>query len=100
VHKESVLEGKTVNSEFYKGLMVRLPKRIQRVRPPAFCCRDFFLLNENAPADKAASVCQFLTQNIVTTLYHPRNLQIYFHQTISVPQVENEVKRPPICGCC
>jgi len=43
-------------------------KRIQRVRPAAFCSRDFSLLHDNAPAHKA---CQFLTQKNVTTLYHP-----------------------------
>jgi len=43
VHKEFVPEGKTVNAEFYKEVMDRLLKRIQRVRPAAFCSRDFFL---------------------------------------------------------
>jgi hypothetical protein len=71
VHKEFVPEGKTVNAEFYKGEMDRLLKRIQRVRPAAFCCRDFFLLHDNASAHKAASVCQFLTHKNVTTLFHP-----------------------------
>jgi histone-lysine N-methyltransferase SETMAR len=47
-----------------------LLKRIQRVRPAAFCSRDFFLLHDNAPTHKAASVCQFLTQKNVTTPYH------------------------------
>ena len=51
--------------------MGRLLKRIQRVRPAAFCSRDFFLLNDNAPAHKAASVCQFLTPKNATTFYHP-----------------------------
>jgi hypothetical protein len=60
VHKEFVPKGKTVNAEFYKGVMDRPLNRIQRVRPAAFCCRDFFLLHDNAPAHKAASVCQFL----------------------------------------
>ena len=41
--------------------MDRLLKRIQRVHPTASCSRDFFLLHDNAPAHKAASVCQFLT---------------------------------------
>jgi hypothetical protein len=41
--------------------MDRLLKRIHRVRPAAFCSRDFFLLHDNAPAHKAASVRQFLT---------------------------------------
>ena len=51
--------------------MDRLLKRIQRVRPAAFCCRDFFLLHDNAPAHKAASDWQFLTRKNVATLYHP-----------------------------
>ena len=36
--------------------MDRLLKCIQRVRPDEFCCRDFFLLHDNAPAHKAVSV--------------------------------------------
>jgi histone-lysine N-methyltransferase SETMAR len=71
VHKEFVPEGRTVNAEFYKGVMDRHLKRIQRVGPISFCSRDFFLLHDNAPAHKAASVCQFLTPENVTTLYHP-----------------------------
>jgi len=59
LHKEFVPEGNMVNAEFYKGVMDRLLKRIQRVRPAAFCSRDFSLLHDNAPAHKAASVCQF-----------------------------------------
>jgi len=43
VHKEFIPEGKTVNAEFYEGVMDRLLKRIQRVRPAAFCSR-FFLV--------------------------------------------------------
>ena len=70
VHKEVVPEGKTVNAEFYKGVMDRLLKRIQRVRPAAFCYREFFLLHDKAPSHKAASFCQFFTQKICTTLYH------------------------------
>jgi hypothetical protein len=36
VHKEFEPEGKTVNEEFYKGIMDRLLKCIQRVCPAAF----------------------------------------------------------------
>jgi hypothetical protein len=82
MHKEFIPEGTTVNAELYKGVMDRLLKRIQWVRPAVFCSRDFFLLHDNAPAQKAASVCQFLTPKNVTTLYHPCTLQIYLHQTI------------------
>ena len=70
VHKEFVPEGKTVNTEFYKGVMDRLLKCIQGVRPAAFCSRDLFLLHDNAPTHKAARVCQFFTPKNVTTLYH------------------------------
>ena len=70
VQKEFVSEEKILNAEFYEGIMDRLLKRIQRVCPAAFCSRDF-LLHDNAPAHKAASVCQFSTPKDVTTLYHP-----------------------------
>ena len=71
VHKEFAPEGKTVNAEFYKGVMNRLLRRIQRVRPAAFCSGDFCLLHNNVPTHKAVSVCQFLTQKSVKALYQP-----------------------------
>jgi histone-lysine N-methyltransferase SETMAR len=76
VHKEFVPDGKTVNAEFYKGVMDRPLKCNQRVRPAAFCFRDFFSLHDNAPAHIAASVCQFLTsqkmlQPFITPPYSP-----------------------------
>jgi hypothetical protein len=74
VHKEFVPEGKTVNAEFYKGVMDRLMKRIQRVRPTAFYSRDFFLLHDNASVYKAESVCQFLTPKMLQTFITPRTL--------------------------
>jgi len=37
VHKEFVPEGKAINAEYYKGVMDRLLKRIQQVRPAVFC---------------------------------------------------------------
>jgi len=75
VHKEFVPEGKTVNAKFYKGVMDRLLKSIQWVRPAAFCSQDFFLLHNNAPTHKAGSVCQFLTPkqcyNVLSPPYSP-----------------------------
>jgi hypothetical protein len=59
VHKEFAPEGKTVNAELCKGVMDRLLKRIQRIRPAAFRSRDLFLLHDNVHAHKAANVCQF-----------------------------------------
>jgi len=71
VHKEFIPEGETINAEFCKGVIDCLLKCIQQVRPFAFCSRDFFLLHDNVPEHKAASVCQFLTPENVTTLYQP-----------------------------
>jgi hypothetical protein len=85
VHKEFAPEGKTVNAEFYKGVMDHFLKHIQRVRPAAFCPRDFFLLHNYAPVHKAASVCQFLTPKNVKPFIPPpptNTLHIYLRQTI------------------
>jgi hypothetical protein len=45
VNREFVPEGKTVNAEFYKGVMNHPLKCIQQVHPAAFCSREFFLLH-------------------------------------------------------
>jgi hypothetical protein len=102
VHKEFVPEGKTVNAEFYKEVMDRLLKCIQQVRPAAFCSQNFFLLHDNAPAHKAASVCQFLTPKKCYNPLSPPPVVSRFisARLFSVPQVENEIKRTPLCGCC
>jgi len=68
VHKEFVLEGKTVNAEFYEAATDRLLKRIQQVRPAAFCCRDFSCCTiMRPPTDLRLPI--FDPKN-VTTLYH------------------------------
>jgi hypothetical protein len=100
VHKEFVPEGNTANAEFYKRLTDRHLKRIQRVRPAGFCSRDIFLLQDNAPAHKAASVCQFFTHKNVTIFITPLSSRFISARLFSVPQVENEVIRTPLCGCC
>ena len=77
-------------------------KSIQRVSPAAFCSRDFFLLHDNAPAYKAT--CFFLPiydpQKCFNTLSSPVLSRFISARLFSVPQVENEVKRTPLCGCC
>jgi hypothetical protein len=96
VHKEVVPEGKTVNAEFYKGVVDRL---LNRVRPAAFCFRDFYLLHDNASAHKAASICQFLTPKNVKPFITLVLSRFIHAKLISVPQVENKVKNTPLCGC-
>jgi hypothetical protein len=99
VHKEFIPEGKTVNAELCKGVMDGLLKRIQRVRPAEFCSRDFFLLHDNALAHKATSVCQFLTPKKLLPFITPVLSRVVSARLFSVPQVENEVKGTPLCGC-
>jgi len=71
-HKQIIPDGKRVHSEFCKGVMDRLLKRIQQVRAAAFCCPYFFLLHDNVSAHKVPSVCQFLAPpKKGTTIHHP-----------------------------
>ena len=81
VRKEFVPEGKTVNAEFYKGVMDRLWKYIQQVCPATFCSRDFFLLHNNVPAYKAA-FANFWPKKMLQPFITPSTLQIYFRQTV------------------
>jgi len=97
VHKEFVPEGKTGNAEFYKGVMDRLLKRIRQVRPAAFCSRDFSFCTIMCPPTKL----QFLTPKKRYNPLSPPVLSSFISARLfSVPQVENEVKRIPLYGCC
>ena len=68
VHKEFVSPGQTVNHAFYKDVLERLRKRVQRVR------RDFaddWLLQHNAPVHTALSIRDFLAKKNIPVLPHP-----------------------------
>ena len=67
-----------------------LLKRIQLVRPAAFSSRDFVLLHDNAPAHKAANVCQFLTPRNVKPFITSVISRFISAKLLSVPQIENE----------
>ena len=84
--KNPYRRGKTVNAEFYKGVMDRLLKRIERVRPAAVCCRDFFLLHDNAPAHNAACFCQFLTHKYYNYSSPPALTRFISARLLFVPQ--------------
>ena len=100
MHKAFIPEGETVNAEFYKGVMDCLLKCIQRIHPGAVCSRDLLLLHNNAPAHKAASVCQFLTPQKMLQPSVTPILSRFISRLFSVPRVENKIKRTPLCGCC
>ena len=101
VDKEFVTEGKTVNAEFYEGVMDHLLKCIQRVHPAVFCSWDFLLLHDNAPAHKTAKCLPIF---VPKKCYNPLSASILSRfisaRLFFVPQVENEVKRTPLCRCC
>jgi hypothetical protein len=59
VHKEFVPERKIVNAEYYKGVMDHLLKRNQRVRPAAFCSRDFSCCTIMRPPTKLQVFAKF-----------------------------------------
>jgi hypothetical protein len=58
-----------------------------------FCSRDIFLLHDDEPTHKAASVCQFLTKKIYKPLSPLVLSRLISTGLFSVPQFENELKR-------
>jgi hypothetical protein len=71
MHKEFVPEGQTVNSEFYREVMDRLLKRLQRVRPDKAESGTWLLLHDNVPSHNATIVNQFLAKKSLSVLYYP-----------------------------
>lgn len=71
MYKEFVPEGQTLNSEFYREVMVRLLKRLWCVRLDKAELFNWFLLYSNAPSHNTSFVKLFLTKRSVTVLYHP-----------------------------
>jgi len=69
VHKEFVPPGQTVNHAFYKEVLERLRKRVQRVQMDI---ADVWVLHhDNAPAHTALSVGEFLVKKNISVLPHP-----------------------------
>ena len=99
VHKEFVLERKTVNAEFYKGAIDCLLKCISRVHPAAFCCRDFSCYTITCPHTKLQVFANFWPKKSYNPL-SPRTLQIYLCQTIFRSPSWKWIKMTPLCGCC
>ena len=60
---------KTVNHAFYKDVLERLRKRVQRVRRDI--ADDWVLQHDNAPAHTALSIREFLAKKNIPVLPHP-----------------------------
>ena len=69
VHKEFVPPGQTVDHAFYKDVLERLRKRVQRVRTDI--ADDWVLHHDNAPAHTALSIREFLVKKNIPILPHP-----------------------------
>ena len=69
VHKEFVPPGQTVNHAFYKDVLERLWKRVERVRRDV--ADDWVLQHDNAPAHTALSFGEFLAKKNIPVLPHP-----------------------------
>ena len=69
VRKEFVPPGQTVNHAFYKDVLERLRKWIQRVQRDV--ADDWVLHHDNAPAHTALSIPEFLAKKNIPLLPHP-----------------------------
>ena len=69
MHKEFVPPGQTVNHAFYKDVLERLRKWVQRVRRDIE--DDWVLQQDNAPAQTALSIRDFLAKKNIPVLPHP-----------------------------
>jgi len=69
VHKEFVPPGQTVNHAFYKDVLERLQKRVQRVRRDI--ADNWVLHHNNVPAHTALSIREFLVKKNIPVLPHP-----------------------------
>jgi len=69
MHKEFVPPGQTVNHAFYKDVLERLRKGVQRVRTDI--ADDWMLQHDNTPAHIALSFRAFLGKKHIPLLPHP-----------------------------
>jgi histone-lysine N-methyltransferase SETMAR len=69
VHKEFLPPGQTVNHVFYKDILERIRKRVQRVRKDI--AGDWVLHHDNSPVHTALSIREFLAKKNIPTLPHP-----------------------------
>ena len=80
-------------------VMYHLLKHIQWIRPAAYCSREFFLLHDNVPAYKAASVCQILIpKKCYKPLSPPYSPDLSLPDNFMFPKLKMKL-RTTLCGC-
>ena len=100
MHKEFVPEGKTVNAEFYKGLMDSLLKRIHRFVQMNSALEIFSCCTIMLPPTKLQVFANCWPKKCYNPLSLPVLSRFISARLFPFPQVKNEVKRTPLCGCC
>ena len=71
VHYEFVPTGQTVNQVYYLEVPKRLRVKVIRKLPEHFANNSWILHHDNAPAQTALSVREFLATKQITVLEHP-----------------------------
>ena len=70
IHYEFVTAGQTVNQVYYLEVLKRLREKVRRKRPELFANNSWILRHENAPANTALPVREFLATKQITALEH------------------------------
>jgi hypothetical protein len=70
VHFEFIPQSQAVNQTYYVKILKRIHQAVHRKRPELWPS-DWILHHDNAPAQKALSVKQFLAQKSITEMKHP-----------------------------
>lgn len=91
IHREFVPPGQTVNQVFYREVLDRFRKRVNRVRPDI--ARNWILHHDNAPCHTAFNVTQFLTSKEIPVLPQPPYLpDLTPCDFFLFPMIKNAVK--------
>jgi len=65
---EFLLEGQTVNKEYYLGVMRRLREAVCQKRKDLWANNSWILHHDNAPSHSAIIIREFLTKNETNTI--------------------------------
>ena len=71
VHYEFVPTGQTVNQVYYLEVLQMLREKVTRKQPELYANNSWILHHDNAPAQTALSVREFLATKEITLLEHP-----------------------------
>jgi hypothetical protein len=71
VHYEFVPQGQMLNQCYYTDTLQHLQQNVQQRRHEKWNSGDWFLDHDNAPADSALSVHEFLAKNKITVILNP-----------------------------